>query len=817
MSSIFGLADSDRIAMEETARANPHAPDTPQLSAFEGLGEASKGLLRPSAGAGRAVMVLASPLASGLDWAANLNPARENRTAWRDSYFSLVDDIGGRATDYWTADPEAMGGAAKAVSVLSQVVGSVPQMVATPGVFLAGAGVDPATELTRQGVDAPTALTVGGVNLASNAIGMRLPAAFGTTMAQKVATGAGANLALGAATDVASAGALSAGGYEQQAAGYDPADPYARGLDLLMGAAFGAKAGFEAAPALPARDAQQDAVLTARNNEHMRVKTLPGVPSKPAAQTAHANALTTAIDQVLAGDPIDVARMVDVAQFTPRAAEADPMGGYTPEYRRALESGGVATAKNPQSSAYGADQFTRGTWLDTVRKARPAWAEGLDEASLLALRADPVRSGEMAAALDRENAAALRAAGQPVDRHTMYAAHHFGAGKAVAFARAADSTQMSDILTPAQMKANKYLAGKTKAQAIAGWDARAAKAGVEFAPAAAVPAREVFQDPEMQALAQHAAIVAKYDISADAARALEPVIVRDTVTGFFDGRAGTVKSDVMVRAVDHVSRTGEAGHYVSADIVNLGGLNEAMGNRAEAANEHYRAMAGILEKELRTADGIDIVPMRTGGDEFGAVVLNADTATVDAAIARAMDRVRDYAEKNGLADIPHPKRSGEKGVGLHIGRTDIRAGDSPREIFDRADDGIDYSKRKQADVTRIETATAGAAAPARQAGGAAGGAEPAARGARARDAGAGGGGEEVAGKPAQRGPLDDIARQAQETPDAEVSPGLDADGEPIRQTIAEALQSIEIERQQAVRDAEGFAAAVSCFLRRGAA
>lgn len=157
------------------------------------------------------------------------------------------------------------------------------------------------------------------------------------------------------------------------------------------------------------------------------------------------------------------------------AATSPDLADY-PTFRRDLESDGRADARNPDSSATGADQFVDDTWLRMVAKERPAWARGLSRQQILAARTDPEKSGEMAAALDRDNAAALRRAGQPVNRHTLYAAHHFGESRGVAFARASADTPMERILSPQQMAANDYLRGMTKAQAIANWDARAAKA-----------------------------------------------------------------------------------------------------------------------------------------------------------------------------------------------------------------------------------------------------------------------------------------------------------------------------------------------------
>lgn len=198
---------------------------------------------------------------------------------------------------------------------------------------------------------------------------------------------------------------------------------------------------------------------------------------------------------------------------------------------------------------------------------------------------------------------------------------------------------------------------------------------------------------------------------------------RDDVTGFYDGRQDGMKAATVQRALDHLAATGQEGVYVSADIGNLGGLNAAMGNRAELANGHFQAMTGILERELQ-ALGADIVPMRTGGDELGVVVVGANVDQVDAALTKASAAVAAYGRANGLADIPHPKRSDSTGVGLHFGLDELRPGTSLSDIFDAADDGVDLSKNgnpygRQAQVEAFRASRAGASAG--QPGGAAGG------------------------------------------------------------------------------------------------
>lgn len=226
-------------------------------TAWEGTGQALKGALRPSASAGRTLMMIGGIQPMVTDAIASAVSGKDI-TSGKDAYFKGVEEYGNSAVDYWTPDMVTMGGAARAVNTVTQVAGSLPLMIGAPEVFLADSMFSPATDLVNQGVDANTAINVGAANLAVNALGLKIPAAFGKTLPTRMATGAGANLGMGVAADVGSASALEAGGYEDQAAGYDWSDGNRRWLDGLMGAAFGFTAQVNA-PEAPrySRDASQ--------------------------------------------------------------------------------------------------------------------------------------------------------------------------------------------------------------------------------------------------------------------------------------------------------------------------------------------------------------------------------------------------------------------------------------------------------------------------------------------------------------------------------------------------------------------------------
>jgi hypothetical protein len=228
--------------------------------------------------------------------------------------------------------------------------------------------------------------------------------------------------------------------------------------------------------------------------------------------------------------------------------------------------------------------------------------------------------------------------------------------------------------------------------------------------------RRPFLTPDDVAREQFTARAAAAGLSSEQIAQMTPDTLADDVTGFFDGRLKGVKSGTILRAQEHVEATGEPAFYVDGDIVNLGGLNKATGENMEAANAHYRAMTDILRAELESTGG-DIVPLRTGGDEVGAVVVNAPESAIRAAMTAANAKVRAYAQANGFGDIPHTKADRtDRGVGLHLGLAPIQPGASLSDIIEASSAEIAASKGGTPDVNGSQTERLGPVAPVGPAG-----------------------------------------------------------------------------------------------------
>jgi len=177
------------------------------------------------------------------------------------------------------------------------------------------------------------------------------------------------------------------------------------------------------------------------------------------------------------------------------------------------ESGGVASAKNPLSSATGLHQFTKGTWMNMVEKYRPDLLEGRTRNDVLSLRTDPNLSTEMAGNLARENAAYLEDRGLPVNEGSLYLSHFLGSGAAADVLRAAPDTPISNLVGEDAIKANqRILGGDRTAADVAQWAsnkmfASAPAQGAVQAAATQPAVRAGFAPPEVAQAAPQAGLL----------------------------------------------------------------------------------------------------------------------------------------------------------------------------------------------------------------------------------------------------------------------------------------------------------------------
>ncbi|OKP81169.1 hypothetical protein BTE77_02330 [Ensifer adhaerens] len=123
------------------------------------------------------------------------------------------------------------------------------------------------------------------------------------------------------------------------------------------------------------------------------------------------------------------------------------------------ESGGNASAKNPNSSATGVGQFIESTWLNLFKKHFPDRAQNMADATILALREDADISKALIEAYARENAGILRQAGVSVNEAALQLAHFLGPQGAVSVLTAKSGTPVSQVLGQGAIAANPSILG----------------------------------------------------------------------------------------------------------------------------------------------------------------------------------------------------------------------------------------------------------------------------------------------------------------------------------------------------------------------
>lgn len=337
--SVFDLDQKGQQAIAEEARLNPLDTSQVKPSAFTGMGTGiGSGVMRGGAKVGQFIGMAGAVVPMAIDkLAEGDNFSGQSLT---DSYFEGLDKTVNRAVDHWTPSASEVGKVGHVLGGLSEIVLPLMAGGGNPTLLIGAQEMGTATELVRQGVDAATAAKAGLLQGGATAIGFRLPAAFGSTLAQRLATGAGVNLAVGVPQRAATASLLEAAKRPDLANAYGNSTD-ALAVDFLTGMVFG---GIAHAAAGKVKPSDADAVLTAANAKHYQADTAPGMPADPAASVAHQSAMDTAIQQLVRGERVNVAEAITEADFIKKPES--PIGAAI------REAYGIETPK-PVSGARG--------------------------------------------------------------------------------------------------------------------------------------------------------------------------------------------------------------------------------------------------------------------------------------------------------------------------------------------------------------------------------------------------------------------------------------------------------------------------------
>lgn len=320
--SFFDLDPTASANLIDRARANPIDPETMKPGWFAGAWKA------PVTG-----------LASAVNDAALL--AGDAATPFMRAAVRPVDELlGTKAEDWlvkeqqkavdnikeWAPDPRTTGVVGQVVHGLFNVV---PEVVAGgPETAALLQGYKGMRGGMADGLDPGTAFTKGAIDGISTWVGLKIPMTLAPQLgaAANVGLGAAANVGTGMATRGATAELLRARGYGEMADQYKVMDSEAIAVDLLLGGGFGALAHYgpgvvarygewKAKDGVQIQPSDIDTALAMNNQIHMELDTAPGIPADPAARAAHAEAVNSAIESLLADRPVEAPPAVTESNF----------------------------------------------------------------------------------------------------------------------------------------------------------------------------------------------------------------------------------------------------------------------------------------------------------------------------------------------------------------------------------------------------------------------------------------------------------------------------------------------------------------------
>lgn len=243
------------------------------------------------------------------------------------------------------------------------------------GAALAGASTaqSSALETAGRGVDPITSFGKGVAEGLGVAVGARLPASLGPSVAKNMLLyGPGMNVMVGAATRGVVGEWLTVRGYPELAKDYRMLDTEAIAIDAILGGLFGGLGARGHSPEMV------DAALVAHENVHIDVDTAPGIPKDIQSKNAHNSAVVKAASDLLNDEPVHVEPIVRDAAFT----EHPQKDKVTEVIIKALDDAGF-TEVSKELDDLQKELESRGLAEPTEGKTAEASADALEAAQKL--------------------------------------------------------------------------------------------------------------------------------------------------------------------------------------------------------------------------------------------------------------------------------------------------------------------------------------------------------------------------------------------------------------------------------------------------
>ncbi|ECC3629173.1 hypothetical protein M2K31_001710 [Salmonella enterica] len=252
MADVFSLAPEGQAWTDDKTAANPARPEDYEPTFFQGsIAAPVRGVAEGTLGLAQSAVGFSKRLISDPAFTADVAPTVNIfRVMFPDADKALnetYDTIGKQLQDargYVKPDAGSQGTAAEVLYGIGQFVPAIGATIVGGPTVGAATAFSSTYEQSYQdfkgeGVDEPTARNLATQQSIFNAAGMALPAAVGTTLATRIASGVAINTGFGGLNRYSVGETLEEKGYTEMAKQYRVFDGQAMLVDAVLGGAFG--------------------------------------------------------------------------------------------------------------------------------------------------------------------------------------------------------------------------------------------------------------------------------------------------------------------------------------------------------------------------------------------------------------------------------------------------------------------------------------------------------------------------------------------------------------------------------------------------